>query len=155
MADKDIGGGGREDEELVEEVVRTRVGEKLTIVAGRRTSEVGDMVRLGTMWNIKPSGKDAYTYNDKFTATVVRKASAPPAATRQISEREMLIDADARRQAQLAQWRREQAARNARAEAVEAAVRAKRVNTAKARAHAREMEAKAEEAEAKAKAKSY
>jgi hypothetical protein len=155
MADKDIGGGGREDDELVEEVARTKVGQKLTIVAGRWTSEVGDMFRgKGAMWKIEPSGKDAHTYNDKFKATKVREASAPP-ATRQISEREMLIAADTRRQAQLAQWRREQAARDAKAEAVEARERAKRVNTARAKAHEREMEAKAEEAEAKAKAKSY
>jgi hypothetical protein len=92
---------------------------------------------VNAQWRIVPTGRDAL-YNHTFRAEKIREGYVPPAPAReedgfrQMTEAEMIIDADARRQAQLAQFQRNQKARDTEAAAVAALERARRVKTTKA-----------------------
>jgi hypothetical protein len=122
------------DDELIRETAP-----KLGFVAGRRTTELGDAMRRGALYEVKKEGR---YWEDKYSAKKVENAYSPPpkkaemTETKAESEGEQLARAFADRDRKVAKWRLKALADEAEAAAVAAEERARTRGTAAARAKA-------------------
>lgn len=129
---------------------------KLTFVAGRATTAVGDMIRGNTTYGITQT-KPIYM-PEAFKVEKMEggggKSMPPPASEYdwKAARRAEIIAAQAAQDKQTQERRLNQAARDAETEAVEAEKRARRVNTPQARAKAAQALEKAKKAQEAAKA---
>jgi hypothetical protein len=128
---------------------------RLTFVAGRATTSVGDMIRGSSTYGITQT-KPIYM-PEAFKVEKMEggggKSMPPPASEYdwKAARRAEIIAAQAAQDKQTQERRLNQAARDAETEAIEAEKRARRVNTAPARAKAAQALEKAKKAQEAAK----